>query len=124
MDIALTSQKPIMRTQILFSGRGLNLASQCICMVGYAFLTESSSSPSNPTTPFSPLELLLFPLWVTHPFSDDTFLLNSIFSLELPTSNLSFYSSIYSLRWVEVLWLLSNLTREGGGVNGLGLERW
>ena len=48
---------PIVHTQLLLNGPGLELGLQLICMVGLKFPTKGSSSPSILITPFNFQEL-------------------------------------------------------------------
>ena len=87
--------------------RGLELGSQSTCIVGLVFPTEGNSTSNHSIASINPNEHPYSPLCVSH--SQVLFicflpLLLTFFSPEMPTTPpFSFYSPIYSLRWVEVL---------------------
>ena len=103
-------------------GQAQNGAHNLLIQVGLVFPTKGSSWPSDPTAPLIPYEFPLFPPYVALPLcvilspGCPSSLSLSISSSELPTSPFSFYSPLYSFRWVDhdysfssLVWVGSNL---------------
>ena len=94
-------------------GLHLYLSSQSICIVGFEFPTMGGPMLGNLSTLLSSQTLLS-----TSQSRSPSFLEWLLFSLNvltrLPTPSFSLDSPIYSLRWVEVLWLLPLASANGG----------
>ena len=79
---------PIVGTQPLPQGQGLELSSQFTYRVGLVFLTKGSSTPSDTMTPLSPSEHPHFPLCVALPLG----IVGSLYLFFPPSSSTSLSS--------------------------------
>ena len=106
--------------QLRPNGSDSRLGSQFTYRAGLVFPTKGSSTLNVTTTSFNPNKHPCFPFCATHsPSFSITLSLSLSLSLSLFLRRIAnplflFNPLIYSLRWVDTLWLSSGLTRVDG----------